>query len=211
MVQLSTPAATGRHNAHTLAGVLHLWRRDASQGAWRAVELPEEGVALCRSVERDLRARGDAGEHICALIVPFEEAGATRAVLLTSPCSDGAVLRNGAPVLGVVILDQELDEISVCGETVYLSARGPVASAPFPGGDEIRCADVEVARTRSHGFARLERPLETAVDEEPHLLAVETQSQVRPLVPFPGPLGGNGLTSALGCVPDGVRPVLGGS
>ncbi len=140
MVQLSTPAATGRHNAHTLAGVLHLWRRDASQGAWRAVELPEEGVALCRSVERDLRARGDAVEHICALIVPFEEAGATRAVLLTSPCSDGAVLRNGAPVLGVVVLDQELDEIGVYGETVYLSARGPVASAPFPGGDEIRCA-----------------------------------------------------------------------
>ncbi len=133
MVQLSTPAATGRHDAHTLAGVLHLWRRDASQGAWRAVELPEEGVALCRSVERDLRARGDAVEHICALIVPFEEAGATRAVLLTSPCSDGAVLRNGAPVLGVVVLDQELDEIGVYGETVYLSARGPVASAPFPG------------------------------------------------------------------------------
>jgi len=115
-----------------------IWRRNGSLDRWEAVELPEEGLALSHGAGGEF---GGASEHVSALILPFEEGGARRLALVTSQHSGGAVLRNGEPVLGVVALDHEVDELVVSGETLYISARGLLTNVPFPaGGGEIRCS-----------------------------------------------------------------------
>ena len=62
----------------------YLWCQAPTAGEWRRVQIPPEGVALGRCSDRP---GGDARERVSALILPFNESGSPRAVLLTSPSS----------------------------------------------------------------------------------------------------------------------------
>jgi hypothetical protein len=137
---LEKDAPSSTVGAESRGAEAYLWCRERTGGDWRRVQIPLEGVALGRSSDRDLPPGGDARERVSALIIPFKERGAPRAVLLTSPSSGRSVLRSGYPALGVALLE-EREEINVDSHVFYFSALAPIEHVPFPEKDAAtRCS-----------------------------------------------------------------------
>lgn len=134
---LEKDAPSSMLSAESRGPEAYLWCRERTGGEWRRVQIPLEGVALGRSSDRP---GGDARERVSALIIPFNERGSPRAVLLTSPSSGRPVLRSGYPALGVALLE-ERDEIVAEDGVLYFTALASIENVPFPDqARETRCS-----------------------------------------------------------------------
>jgi hypothetical protein len=137
---LDKDALSSTLGAESRAVEAYLWCRERTGGEWRRVQIPLEGVALGRCSDRGLPPGGDARERVSALIIPFNERGSPRAVLLTSPSAGRPVLRSGYPALGAALLE-ERDEIVAEGGVLYFTALASIENVPFPKQDrETRCS-----------------------------------------------------------------------
>ena len=114
---------------------MHLWTHDEALGAWRKVAIPDEGLTLCPG--RSGVALGGRRSRVAAMIVPFDEDGVARALLLSSALSEGLRVNGLRPLDACVLADR--DELGWRGQRLYFGCDALSDPFVFEEADDPAC------------------------------------------------------------------------